>query len=126
MLSDLKLDLPMVKYVDDTTVYDVCSVGSQDSLQQALDELTNWSKDNDMQINPKKTKEMVINFTKEVLTHPLSIADETLECVEETKLLGLWINNRLKWDTHIDEIHAKAARRLYLLVYTITKSRSFQ
>ena len=102
----------MVKYVDDTTVYDVCKVGCQNplSLQQAVDELVIWSKENDMQINPKKTKEMVINFTKDAITQPLIIEGETVECVKETKLLGLWINDKLNWNTHVDDIYAKAAK----------------
>ena len=41
---------------------------------------------------------------------------ESVECVHETKLLGLWINDRLNWNTHVEEMYAKAAKRLYLLV----------
>ena len=106
----------MVKY--DTTVYDVCKVGCQNSLslQQEVDELDAWTKNNDMQINPKKTKEMVINFTKEAITQPLTIEGEPVECVKETKLLGVYLNDKLNWNTHIDETYAKAAKRLFLLV----------
>ena len=69
-----------------------------------------------MQINPKKTKEMIINFTKDAINQPLIIEDEIVECVKETKLLGLWLNDKLNWNTHVDEIYAKAAKRLFLLV----------
>ena len=79
------------------------------------------AQNNNMQINPKKTKEMVINFTKEAITQPLTINGESVECVHEIKLLGLWINDRLNWNTHAEDIYAKAAKRLYTSPSAITK-----
>ena len=31
-------------------------------------------------------------------------------------MLGLWLNDKLNWDTRVDEIYAKAAKWLFLLV----------
>jgi hypothetical protein len=39
-----------------------------------------------------------------------------IEKVETAKLLGVTISGDLKWDSHVDEICARAARRLYSIV----------
>ena len=117
MITDLCSHLPLVKYVDDTTMYEVCPKGKDCSIQNALNELVAWSNSNDMQINPTKTKEMVICFTKDNIELPLlTIAGNLVERVKEAKLLGLYVNNKLNWDTHVKETYTKAAKRLYLLV----------
>jgi len=68
-----------------------------------------------MNINSKKTKEMIIGpLSKENVT-PLSISTITVECVSTYKLLGVMINSSLKWDDHIDAIMTKAAKRLWFL-----------
>ena len=64
-----------------------------------------------MNINSKKTKEMIIGpLSKENVT-PLSIST-TVECVSTYKLLGVMINSSLKWDDHVDAIMTKASKRL--------------
>ena len=79
--------------------------------------LAHWSDLNDMQINPMKTKEMVVCFMKDDPNLPyLTIGGNQVERVQEVKLLGLYLNNKLNWDTHVKETYTKAAKRLYLLV----------
>ena len=51
MINDLTLSLPAVKYVDDTTVYQVIRKDEVDILQQQLDELCAWCRTNKMLIN---------------------------------------------------------------------------
>ena len=41
--------------------------------------------------------------------------DTTIERVTTFKLLGLWVDDNLKWNTHTNHIIKKAAKRLYLL-----------
>ena len=57
MITDLGCNLPVVKYVDDTTLYEICPYGENGTIQNTLNELAHWSDLNDMQINPMKTKE---------------------------------------------------------------------
>ena len=116
MLTDLQPVLPVVKYVDDTTVYDVLKLGQNGLLQESLNELIKWTSDNCMTINQKKTKQLVINFTKNEYDVNLIMNNESIEQVHEAKLLGVWINDKLNWDTHVNDIYSKAVKRLYLLV----------
>ena len=70
-----------------------------------------------MKLNLKKCKEMLLNFRKYSTCIPsLKFNDTTLERVPSFKLLGLWIDNNLKWQTNTDYIIRKAAvKRLFLL-----------
>ena len=54
----------MIKYVDDSTVYEICTVNSASVLQEFATVVAEWSKENDMRINTSKTKEMVVSFGK--------------------------------------------------------------
>ena len=61
-INDLQTPCPMFTYVDDSTVFDVCTNSSAPMLQESADIITDWSRNNDMRINATKTKEMVIMF----------------------------------------------------------------
>ena len=63
-INDLQTPCPMFKYVDDSTVFDVCNNSSVPMLQESADIITDWSRNNDMRINATKTKEMVICFCR--------------------------------------------------------------
>ena len=69
-----------------------------------------------MKINVDKTKEMRIYFGKRNLDiEDIEMNESKLELVENTKLLGLIINNKLTWGDHIDYICKKDSKRLYFL-----------
>ena len=69
-----------------------------------------------MNINPTKTKELVISFSKaKTETTPVVIEGKHIETVEKTKLLGVTIQNNLRWDTHVEDMYKKASKRLYFL-----------
>ena len=55
----------MVKYVDDTTEYEVCHHDSPGQMQDVVNNTSQWSQDNKMAANPTKTKEMIINFSRD-------------------------------------------------------------
>ena len=45
----------------------------------------------------------------------LHINGTTIEIVDSFQLLGLTIQNNLKWDRHVEKICKKASKRLYFL-----------
>ena len=65
-----------------------------------------------MVLNPKKCKEMTSRFRIVVDHLPSSLATDTkaLESV-----LGVTIQSNLKWDLHINDVVAKASKRLHIL-----------
>ena len=55
-----------------------------------------------MMLNMKKTKIMIINFTKnKQFTTRLQENNMNIEVVTKFKLLGTWITNYLKWDVNV-------------------------
>ena len=119
MIGDLQPSLPTVKYVDDTTMYEVVTSSDESKMQESVQEVIDWSSHNDMRINPNKTKEMVISFSKRTcmpLISSINIDDNNIDRVKQMKLLGLNISDDLRWETHVNAVYTKAAQRLYLLV----------
>jgi exonuclease III len=116
-INDLSTVCESVKYVDDTTLWEACdSMGVNSKLQIAAEQVTSWCELNKMRLNTDKTKEIVINFTKNKdLPDSINIGNKSLERVCQTKLLGLIFNDTLTWGDHITYICKKAAKRLYFL-----------
>ena len=125
MVNDLRTELPMYKYVDDCTVFEVVSRSALESqtLQQVLDQISDWTKANNMKLNVSKTKELTVSFLKNrMCLEPLSFNSQPLEAVQTFKLLGVQLSSDLKWTSHIDYIRAKASKRSYAL-RTLRRSR---
>ena len=70
-----------------------------------------------MVLNPKKCKEMTLRFRRVVdhLPSALAIDTKALESIDGHKVLGVTIQSNLKWDLHINEVVAKASKRLHIL-----------
>ena len=84
--------------------------------QADLNVINEWTKNQKMALNIKKTKNMIFNFTKKYqFTTSLSVNDEDIELVKETKLLGTIITEDLKWDKNTKEIVKKSYQRMQLL-----------
>ena len=84
--------------------------------QTYLNEINAWTIKNKMMINQKKTKALIFNFTnKYQFTTRLTLNNEIIEIVPETKLLGTIIQNDLKWDSNTANLVKRANSRMILL-----------
>jgi len=68
-----------------------------------------------MNVNGKKTKEMMIGPITKNPPRQLTLSGATVDRVATFKLLGVHVSNDLKWAQHVDAISAKVASRLYFL-----------
>lgn len=85
-------------------------------MQEVIDEVVKWANNNKMELNPKKTKDMWICFSNNIPEPPnLRCGIETIERVEIFKLLGVWQQSNLKWNTHVYQIVRKASKKLFHL-----------
>ena len=86
-------------------------------LQENLIKIEQFTLENKMKINEKKSKVMIFNTSKKFDFPPeMSFkSGEVLEHVEETKLLGIQINSMLRWNSNTSAIYKKAMARMWLL-----------
>ena len=104
--------------MDDLTFADnsTCAHYPSSSLQADLDDFTKWSKDNMLKLNPSKCQALQVYFGKNPLQPgDLRIGSEPLSYVNEAKVLGLYLENSLKWNTQVDNMLKKANKRLFML-----------
>ena len=118
MINDLRFDVPTVKYVDDTTVYECIPKNGSSCLQSEADALSQWCDSNGAKINTRKTVELRIDFSKLPReTSPVNIYSNDISTVSSTKLLGVVVSNDLSWSQNTDAICKKASQRLHYLVH---------
>ena len=86
------------------------------STQQDLKKISQWTKDNKMLLNTRKTKGMIFNFCKEFqFTTRIEVESEAMEILRETRLLGVIVNNNLTWDSNTKHLVQKANARMRIL-----------
>ena len=88
-------------------------------LQDSLTEILAWCTDNQMVLNPEKTKCMVVTTRqkhqlKKLLLN-LVLNNHTIEQVTEHRHLGVIIDDRLSWEKHINTLSKSVAKNVYLL-----------
>ena len=69
-----------------------------------------------MKLNEKKTKQVIFNFNKnKQFITDIKLKGESLEIVDEVKLLGVVINNDLKWDKNTSFLVKKENKKMRML-----------
>ena len=111
-------------YADDTTLSASASINSfssvRDFLQDDINQVTTWSINNKVIINPSKTKALVITgkrLRKKLDTQNLNLMalGNSIDQVNSEKLLGVTMDSNLLFDDHIDELCKKVAQRIGVL-----------
>ena len=118
MTNDLIVDWPLrIKFVDDTTALEIIPRNSISLLNHVATDIHEFASNHNMKLNPGKCKEMFINFMHDhnILVNPIVLGNKEIECVANYKLLGVYLNEDLSWNTHIDYIFKMACKRLYSL-----------
>jgi len=103
------------KYVDDTTLSEIVAKSATSHMQIYCDEVVQQSEPARMNINGRKTKEMLIgSISKDPPPH-LMLCGVTVDRVTTFKLLGVHVSSNLKWTDHVDAMVSNAASRLHFL-----------
>ena len=102
----------MHKFVDDTTISEIIACNKISHINDYVNEVVNWSRDNLMNINYIKTKEMIMGAATRKCLNPLSIDNNIIQRVQVFKLFGVHID-KLNWKSHVNAMCSKAASKLY-------------
>ena len=128
------------KYVDDLTVLELVMLGmwlsdynfkqhvasdigidekyvatSNLKTQEDLNTIADWTDQNLMKMNEEKTQYMVFSRSEIEMATRLTLNGKTLERIEETKLVGVWLTTWLDWEKNTREICRKAYARITML-----------
>ena len=109
-------------FADDTTVHKASSSLSavENDLNSDIVEIKNWCDENQMLINEKKTKCILIG-TRQRLSRlecqklTIHVNNIPIDCVDDEKLLGVRIDNSLQYTKHVDDVCRSLASKLALL-----------
>ena len=106
------------KFADDNTVTAVVETiqGLINSLEVKTNNAIEWMKDNNMIANPDKFKAIVLTKTDHnTVGIRLEFSEKTILSSNEIDLLGITIDTKLSFDSHIAKICRKASRQLNAL-----------
>jgi len=100
-------------FADDTLIYRVIhGIEDQVALEGDLVRLEKWAKSWSMVFNVSKCYMMHISHLSSSEQYMYQLCDVVLSSVTSEKYLGVYLNHDLKWSHHIDQVAAKASRKL--------------
>jgi exonuclease III len=112
-------DATFTKFADDTTVL-ISGASIQDAterMNKSMYNIDKWFAQNKLNLNPSKTRYMIFNPARgdpdKDKEHLVKIGDEYLQRVWKNgkekafKLVGVWIDEELKWKHHIEGVSKK-------------------
>ena len=120
------------QYADDTKIYDHAKISDlnncRNTISQSINKLSAWSKQSTLAFNNDKTKVMILSTLQMSRVHHLDEYDPNivvsgykLERIKSCKLLGVHINEHLKWDDHITHTVSILRKLKYLAKYELRK-----
>ena len=74
LTDDLRPRLLTHKFVDDTTLSEIMVKGITSKMQESVDDVITWSQLNRLNINSKKTKEMILGSLDKDSVVPLTVS----------------------------------------------------
>ena len=83
--------------------------------QDSLNQISDWTDENLMEINARKSNYMVFTRSRTSFATRLNIGNLFIEQLKETKLCGVWLTDNLKWEKNTREIARKAFARMSMI-----------
>ena len=80
-----------------------------------IEKLHSWCNKSYLELNVKKTKELIFHQPESVIFEPVKISGDNVETVDSFKYLGTIIDTKLSFDDNADHIYKKCQQRLYFL-----------
>ena len=115
-------------YADDTTI-DYSSLSMNDintAINANLEAIRVWLEGNKLSLNVVKTQGMIIGSRCKLLSidlpssskPDLNIGNEEITMVNNTKYLGLQVDDQFKWSTHLSSTIRKVSRGIGMLKFS--------
>ncbi|KAK0138091.1 putative RNA-directed DNA polymerase from transposon BS [Merluccius polli] len=99
-----------------TTVVGLIPKGDKAAYREEVLKLAAWCSENNLALNTKKTKEIIVDFRKHSTDPaPLYINGECVERAHTFRFLGILISADISWSENITAVIKKAQQRLHFL-----------
>ena len=106
----------LVKFADDTALLGLIKKEDDTAYVEQIHDFVNYCSNNFLELNVKKTKEMVIDYRKSNnVPSVVSINGSMVERVDTYRYLGVVIDNRLSWHEHVEALSKKLSPRMYCM-----------
>ena len=105
-------------FADDTTIF-TTGTSVEDiaaKLNSAMSRISSWMSKNGLTLNITKTKTMLIHPpSKRPPPLVVSYNDSLIDQVQVFKLLGVFVDQHLKWDHHVNHVATTVSRNVNLM-----------
>ena len=106
----------LVKFADDTALVGLLTKDDVSAYLKQIQSFVNYCKDNYLELNVKKTQELIIDYRRNMPTHvPVKINDNEVQQTTKYKYLGLVMDDQLNWHLHFEFLCKKLNSRLFCL-----------
>lgn len=109
-----------ILYADDTTIIssDKSIAGLTDKLNNELQNILNWCRNNYLDIHPGKTKYMIFKSSQRQINSlpPLTLGPNLIAVCNSVSFLGVLLDSNLKFSSHINHIKKKTAYGIRALI----------
>ena len=112
-------DLELVLFADDTNIF--VKGGNYrelfEKVNRGLAELAKWFQYNKLTLNLKKTEYVYFGGQgpKVVPAGGVNIGGESIRRVEGVRFLGVWVDEELRWSSHIGKVKSKVSQLVGIL-----------
>ena len=106
------------KYSDDTAVVGLIKGGNEEEYRDTVYNFVEWSTHNNLHLNTTKTKEIVVDYRRgrrRTQPTPISIRGTVVEMVANHRYLGVQLDSKLDWKSHMEAVYKKGQSRLFFL-----------
>jgi hypothetical protein len=106
----------ILKYADDTVIIGNIFDNDTSSYKSQVESFVKWCDSNFLDLNVRKTKEMIMDFRKDNNDHDaLFVKNENVNIVESYKYLGVFIDSKLSFSQNCHHLYIKCIRRVCYL-----------
>lgn len=124
-MPDSILSSSLKLFADDSLVYHpINSSKDIEALQLDLDNLGIWSSGSQMKFNVSKCEHMRVSRNTNASSVSYTLDSKHISTVSQIKYLGIIIDHRLTFDSHIVAICGKATRILHMLMRSLKKAKT--
>ena len=115
-----------VKFADDGTLW-TCGIATKelaDLMNRDLQTISRWIFKWRMKLNAWKTEYVLFTRNPNHTAPIVKLEDKLLKCVEETKLLGVILDKRMTFQSHLKAVELKASTALGSLMIYLKQKKS--